>query len=66
VLDLCTKVKVNEASEIDKLRVKQIVANFNIEMSQVYDITGTAPKPQRSKNNELNKIPFALQSNRKL
>jgi hypothetical protein len=30
VLDLNTKVKVIQASEKDKLSVKQIMANFNI------------------------------------
>jgi hypothetical protein len=38
VLDRNTKVKVIEASEKEKLAVKQIVAKFSIGKTQVYDI----------------------------
>jgi hypothetical protein len=38
VLDLNTKGKVIQASEKEKLTVKQIVAKFNIGKTQVYDI----------------------------
>jgi hypothetical protein len=38
VLDLNTKVKVSQASEKEKLTVKQIVAKFNIGKTQVCDI----------------------------
>jgi hypothetical protein len=38
VLDLNAKVKVIEASEKDKLTVKQIVGKFKIGKTQVYDI----------------------------
>jgi hypothetical protein len=38
VFELNTKVKVIQASEKEKLTVKQIVAKFNIGKTQVYDI----------------------------
>jgi hypothetical protein len=38
VLDLNAKVKVGEASEKDKVTVKQIVGKFKIGKTQVYDI----------------------------
>jgi hypothetical protein len=38
VLDLNAKVKVVEASEKDKLTIKQIVGKFKIGKTQVYDI----------------------------
>jgi hypothetical protein len=38
VLDLNAEVKVIEASEKDKLTVKQIVRKFKIGKTQVYDI----------------------------
>jgi replication initiation and membrane attachment protein DnaB len=38
VLDLNAKVKVIEASEKDKLTVKQIAGKFKIGKTQVYDI----------------------------
>jgi uncharacterized protein (DUF433 family) len=37
-LDINIKVKVIQASEKEKLTVKQIVAKFNIGKTQVYDI----------------------------
>jgi hypothetical protein len=38
VLDINTKVKVIQASEKEKLTVKQIAAKFNIGKTQVYGI----------------------------
>jgi hypothetical protein len=38
VLDLNAKAKVVEASEKDKLTMKQIVGKFKIDKTQVYDI----------------------------
>jgi hypothetical protein len=38
VLELNTKVKVIEASEKDKLSVKEIVINFHVRKSQVCDM----------------------------
>jgi predicted DNA-binding protein YlxM (UPF0122 family) len=38
VLDINTKVKVVEASEKDKLSVKEIVIKFNVRKSQMYDM----------------------------
>jgi hypothetical protein len=38
MLDLNAKAKVVEASEKDKLTMKQIVGKFKIDKTQVYDI----------------------------
>ena len=38
ILHLNTKIKFVEANEEDKLSIKQIVTNFNVCKTQVYDI----------------------------
>jgi hypothetical protein len=68
VLDLNAKVKVVEASEKDKLTMKQIVGKFRIGKTQVYNIlklksgikrgwlTGNENEMKKAGNKNINKI----------